>query len=252
MSYYVYVDYRKDDGRAIYVGIGNLKRAEHDERNDKHVNVSEKHGIHREIRELPIEADVDGKFSDEDVAFVCHLERFLIKHLRTHVRYGGCNMTDGGEFIRGFRRSAESCEKMRIANLGRKHTPETKMKISANSGMKNPEVAARVGAALHGRTLSDETKAKMSDSCSMKRQDVAAKNAAARTGLRRSDEAKARMSLAARGNTNRRGKRSSAETREKNRIAARIQGAAKRLQKLVPELSYDEAKALVVTYSSEA
>ena len=146
MSYYVYVDYRLDSMEPFYCGIGSYGRAcEYFERNEFHQNIVTKHGMWREVRELPLEADVDGKFSDEDVAFVCHLERMLIAGLMTHISQGGANMTTGGEFIKGFRQSVEQRAKIGAAN----YNP-------------SPETRAKMGAANRGKKRSDDTRKRMS------------------------------------------------------------------------------------------
>lgn len=65
----------------------------------------------------------------------------------------GLNCREGGKA--GFKNSPETLEKIRIKNIGRKHTIEAKNKISiGNSGNKH----------CLGRVLSDNTKMKMSNS----------------------------------------------------------------------------------------
>ena len=106
----------------------------------------------REVRELPIEPDADGKFSDEDVAFVCHLERILIEALGTRTNVNGANMTSGGEMISGYT-----------------HTEEVRARLSAArqgmyQGQKNPMYGKRgTGSPNYGRHLSAEHKRAISD-----------------------------------------------------------------------------------------
>lgn len=61
-------------------------------------------------------------------------ERQWISFYQCNVsRYGkgaGYNMTDGGEGVGGFRPTAESIEKNRLANIGRKDSDETKRRKS--------------------------------------------------------------------------------------------------------------------------
>lgn len=69
-------------------------------------------------------------------------EKELIKKYNTQDRNKGFNLTAGGEGI--FNPSEETRkkigEKSKIINLGRKHTEETKIKISkANRGINNPQ-----------------------------------------------------------------------------------------------------------------
>lgn len=76
------------------------------------------------------------------------------------------NSTTGGKGARGFKMSAEECEKRRLRMLGSKLSPETRAKIGAKSlGRKQPRASVERRVALRrGIPLSPETKAKLSAS----------------------------------------------------------------------------------------
>lgn len=91
--------------------------------------------------------------------------------------------------MRGRKLSPEHVEKVRLAGLGRKHSPESRAKMSASmrGKKKSPEHCLKMGAINRGKTLPPETRAKMS---------------ASRTGLKRgppTPEARARISAALTG-----------------------------------------------------
>jgi group I intron endonuclease len=71
------------------------------------------------------------------------------------------NMTDGGDDppdITGIKRSAETLERMRACNIGRKHTPETRQKLSdLKRGKKQPAgFAEKMRAFMTGRKMHSE------------------------------------------------------------------------------------------------
>lgn len=71
------------------------------------------------------------------------------------------NLTDGGEGIPGFRLSREHREKIAAAATGRRHTPETKAKISATKLAQSPGRTLRyrpIGAAGRNREASERMK----------------------------------------------------------------------------------------------
>lgn len=76
----------------------------------------------------------------------------------------GYNLTFGGEGVRGWKMSPERLEKNRLMSLGRKHTDETKRKISeAHKGSKHtPEQNEANRQRRLGKKLSEETKRKIS------------------------------------------------------------------------------------------
>ena len=100
----------------------------------------------------------------------------------------GYNSTRGGGGRRGYECSEESREKMRRAATGRKHTDETKAKISAKKAgvPQTAEHIAKRVEANRGQKRSDEVKEKIR---------------AANVGQTRSLEARAKMAAAKRGST---------------------------------------------------
>ena len=108
--------------------------------------------------------------------WACRLEQDLIWKYQTNNPKYGYNLSIGGDGPFGVVRSEETREKLRQANLGHKHSDETKRKISVNSshhnkGMKLSEERKRK---LHdarrgkpawnsGKKLSEEYRKKLSD-----------------------------------------------------------------------------------------
>lgn len=147
-------------------------------------------------------------------------EKFWIATMR--LLYPGCclNVTDGGEgpvghvqsaetlvkksiALRGLKRTPETCERLRKANLGKILTPEHRAKLSISHLGKTPSVESRAktSAALMGikrPPMSAEHREKNRLAHLGKKQtpEAIAKRVAANTGLKRSPEARARMSSA--------------------------------------------------------
>jgi hypothetical protein len=76
-KFFVYVDYRKDDGKPFYVGKGITKRIKNLERNPLHANIKNKHGI---IREIVFETHSEQESFEKEIQ--------LIGELQTYVHYG--------------------------------------------------------------------------------------------------------------------------------------------------------------------
>jgi hypothetical protein len=77
-----------------------------------------RHGVRREIVLCAF-----------DNTCACDQEVRLITELRTYVKFGGANMTMGGEGTVGWSPSVETRKKMRDRKLGTKQTEEHKQKI---------------------------------------------------------------------------------------------------------------------------
>lgn len=75
----------------------------------------------------------------------------------------GMNLCDGGGTVRGHKKSPEALEKMSNANLGKKHSEESKLRISAalKGRIKSPAECLAISNSLKGRGLSEEVKLKM-------------------------------------------------------------------------------------------
>ena len=93
-KFFVYVDFREDDGKPFYVGKGVEKRAKDLHRNPLHTNIKNKHGM---VRKIVFEAQ------SEQEAFQKEIE--LIQELKTHIDFdeGGANLTLGGEGSSGYK-----------------------------------------------------------------------------------------------------------------------------------------------------
>jgi hypothetical protein len=137
-KFYVYVDYRKDDGKPFYVGKGITRRIKNLKRNPLHTNIKNKHGIIREI-----------VFESHDEQEVFNKEIQLIQELQTHIDHGngGANLTLGGDGPSGYKFTEEQREKTSKMNKSSwenleirkkriesckktRETPEYKRKIS--------------------------------------------------------------------------------------------------------------------------
>ena len=116
-KFYVYVDYREDDGKPFYVGKGSIDRVKFLERNKLHTNIKNKHGMFRKIL---LETDVEQEAFDKEIQ--------LIQELRTHVDFGegGANLTIGGEGASGYKYSLEQ----RKQRKERWEDPDLKLKRS--------------------------------------------------------------------------------------------------------------------------
>ena len=151
---YVYVDCRLDDGRPFYVGKGDVRRVRSDSRNKLHTRIAAKHGCIRIVS-----APIDNKKE----AF--HLERMLIRKLKTREYQGGANFTDGGDGGGpGFVPTEEQRNKMSIASLGRPKSMEHRANISAGQKGRLVSLKCRAAVALSNsmRVHSSETRAKLS------------------------------------------------------------------------------------------
>jgi len=118
--FYVYLHRRLSDNKVFYVGKGKNKRAWSTYRRSSYwSNVVAKHGFKVEI--------VFDELSEAD-AF--QIEKDTI----TEMKYFGSplvNLTDGGEGTSGLKRTAESVTRMRKSLTGKKHSDQTKQKMSA-------------------------------------------------------------------------------------------------------------------------
>lgn len=115
-------------------------------------------------------------------------EMFWIKELNC-IAPNGYNLTEGGQS--DFRVSEATKEKLRIINIGKTLSAETKAKISeSEQGEKNPfygkhhtpETKAKISAIHKGKVISPETRAKMSEAHKNPSPETRAKLSASRTG----------------------------------------------------------------------
>jgi hypothetical protein len=157
-TFYVYEHWRLDRDECFYVGKGKKNRAYSRSGRNSHWNnivaKLERIGSGYEVKLVSTGLTEVEAFS---------LEKDRISFWKDKVDL--CNKTDGGDGISGFIMSADSRQKMstkakgrpgNITMLGRKHSEETRAKMSAaHTGKpKSAEHAAKVGASHKGRKLS--------------------------------------------------------------------------------------------------
>lgn len=89
--------------------------------------------------------------------YLIFIEPIVISHFKTRGD-GGYNVSAGGEGVIGVIPSAETRERLRQANLGKKHSESTieKMRASSKTAMWTPESRARLGH-MKGKKPSEKT-----------------------------------------------------------------------------------------------
>jgi hypothetical protein len=154
--FYGYIDCT-DGGQVFYVGKGKSHRLIQADRNEKHTRVSVKHGRHRIV-----------KFRSSQESLVFEWERAAIKRYGTYrTRHTGigCNFTIGGEGLSGHTPSTEALKRMSAAQIGRKHTPETRAKMSVSAkNSRTVEWRSAISEANSKRVWSDESRRKWRES----------------------------------------------------------------------------------------
>ena len=177
-TFYVYEHWRLDRDECFYVGKGQGRRAYSRSGRNIHwiniVNKLDRIGSGYEVRLV-----ATGLCEEQSLSL--EMERISFWKNKTDL----CNKTDGGDGVRGLTMSDEARKKMSDkakgrpgvkSMLGRKHSEETKKKMSfAHTGKKKtPEHAAKVGAAHKGKTVkhTEETRDKMRKSWALRRQIV--------------------------------------------------------------------------------
>lgn len=124
-NHYVYFHRKSSDGSVFYVGIGNGRRAYRKSRRSEIWNrFVNKYGLIVDIVDSNITIDEAKK-----------LEIKYIKEFGRISNKTGClvNLTDGGDGRYGYKCSEETKLKMSNAQMGKKHTEETKRVIRENT-----------------------------------------------------------------------------------------------------------------------
>jgi len=148
-KFFVYVDYREDNGKPFYVGKGLDKRVKSEERNQLDTNIKNKHGM---IRKILFETYSEQEAFDKEVQ--------LIQELKTYVDFdeGGANFTLGGDGTSGYKFTDEQLESLKKALSD----PEIRKKISESQKKtwENPEYREKLKSVYN----SPEFKKKTSES----------------------------------------------------------------------------------------
>lgn len=154
--FYVYVFFRPWDGSPFYVGKG--KRNRWRQVSPKSRNNQRFHRIIAKANRLGLEVPVikvrEGLTNEQ----ACEIEIALIAAVGRGQNGPLVNLTDGGDGKTGYVPSAETCQKIRIANTGHKASLETKALMSAQrkNVPKTPAHNKAVSEALSDRKFSDE------------------------------------------------------------------------------------------------
>ena len=154
-SWYVYAHIKDVGNIPFYIGIGKklkYKRAfDKKGRNKLLAKIANKYSCFSSI--------LFGMLSFKEA---CEIEKNLISNFgRIDLKTGTLsNLTDGGEGGCGVKLSDERIEKIRKANTGRKHKPETILKF--NQRKQTEETKLKIKNLKTGLRASDHTKQKMS------------------------------------------------------------------------------------------
>jgi len=218
MLYYVYAYLRKSDGTPYYIGKGKGKRAYHKDHNVSVPNDKSKiiflETHLSEVGSLAIERRMIGWYGRKD------LGTGILR-----------NQTDGGEGASGAIFSEE--RRAKIGTASRNRSAESNAKIADASRNRSPETRAKIVAALTGQHRTDEQRAAMSiaksnpseETCQKMRDairpPISEETKLKLTGRIHSEETKRKMSISHQDRLP-----ISEETREKQRVAAKLKSVA--------------------------
>jgi hypothetical protein len=205
--FYVYVLWREDGHTPFYVGKGKGRRWYNHEiyaRSGTDNPIRDRIILAMQRKGLAVPKTKIMQGMSEELAY--RLETHLIRTIGRFPNGPLTNLTDGGDGVRnltaearsrmgGWRgrpRSEETKEKLRAANLGKKHSAETRAKIGAISRSISDETKAKIGAA--SRNMSADARAKLSEAGRgrVKSAETRAKLSAAQTPERRARAAAVR------------------------------------------------------------
>jgi hypothetical protein len=209
-AWYVYLDSTcETNPRVFYVGAGNARRINDLHRdNAKHTNIVKKHGQRREI---VFASSLSKACFDHEIDLIAELHTFVGDPRHNGI---GCNFTKGGDGTVGRCVSDETRAKLRLINVGKKDTLETRQKKShaqrvratfeALNGIKRVQGTRPSGytTSLKGQHKTAEHRRKISESLKGKKRvpftEERKLRARERTiGKRRTEEQRMRMRAAA-------------------------------------------------------
>lgn len=157
-KFYVYVHMKASDDSVFYVGKGCGPRYKKTSgRNQYWQRVVAKYGFVAEIVKEHLTFDEANAY-----------EVALIKELRSQ-GCELCNLTDGGEGTKGWKKTPEQIAHHKAVTTGMKRSEESKAKMR---GRKFSEAALqRIGSAHKGKIVSEQTKLKMSESAKARKRE---------------------------------------------------------------------------------
>ena len=152
-KFFVYVDYRKDDGKPFYVGKGAEKRIKNLHRNPLHTNIKKKHGM---VRRILFENLSENESFEREIQ--------LIQELQTHIDHGngGANLTLGGEGVSGYKHTDE--QKKKHSDLVKKLYEDPEYREKMKKLYEDPEYREKISESSKKLWEDPEHRAKMSES----------------------------------------------------------------------------------------
>lgn len=186
------------NGKA-YIGITRRTAGERFKEHCKSARLGKKLAINEAIHKYGSQSVQIETLACADWKYLVVLEVAAIDKFKTKGT-GGYNLTTGGEGVIGFSPSAETRQKLREANLGKKASEETKAKMRAAAAEKilSEELRAKYRNANLGKKHSEESRARMSAAQKGKSLSESQKQKlrVASLGRKHDDAAKAKMSAA--------------------------------------------------------
>jgi hypothetical protein len=183
--FYVYQHRRLDTNAVFYVGKGKGYRATNKGGRTKHwLRIVEKHGYIAE----KVVVDVD-----EELSFLVEIE-LIDKYKR--LGYKLVNLSEGGTGSSGYKFTKEQVAKCRNAQIGKKHSDETRKKMSDAKLGKKPNNAGKVYSVK--QPFTDEHRQKLSEAHTGKKMSAESslKKSLATKGKPKSEETRAKMKAA--------------------------------------------------------